>query len=189
MGDESGERGLKAVLAASRATMLWPDGSLRQPVNSKCLMNPSPTVPKVKYTGPDVHAETIAVAIAESTGSIRAYGIIPAHTHAVDKLDKKLADDGSEVRYCYEAGPTGFWLCRHLRQKGVSCEVIAPSLIPQEASDRVKTDRRDALNLARLFRAGELTPVTVPDETDEALRDLVRTRLAAVERRCSVARR
>lgn len=149
-------------------------------------MNPSPTVSKIKYTGLDVHAETIAVALAESTGSVRAYGTIPAHTHAVDKLVKKLAQDGAEVRYVYEAGPTGFWLCRPLRRKGVPCEVIAPSLIPQKASDRVKTDRRDALNLARLFRAGELTTVTVPDEADEAIRDLVRTRLAAVEdlRRC-----
>ena len=111
---------------------------------------------------------------------------MPAHTHSVDKLIKKLAEDGAEVRYVYEAGPTGFWLCRHLRSKGVPCEVIAPSLIPQKASDRVKTDRRDALNLARLFRSGELTSVRVPDEADEAIRDLVRTRLATVEdlRRC-----
>jgi transposase len=149
-------------------------------------MNPSPTVSKIKYVGLDVHAETIAVAVADSSGGVRAYGIVPAHTHAVDRLVKKLAEDGTEVRYVYEAGPTGFWLCRHLRGKGISCAVIAPSLIPQKASDRVKTDRRDALNLARLFRAGELASVRVPDEADEAIRDLVRTRLATVEdlRRC-----
>ena len=141
---------------------------------------------KIKYVGLDVHAETIAVAIADSSGDVRPYGIVPAHTHAVDKLVRKLAEDGTEVRYVYEAGPTGFWLCRHLRGQGIACEVIAPSLIPQRASDRVKTDRRDALNLARLFRAGELTTVRVPDEADEAIRDLVRTRLAAIEdlRRC-----
>ena len=149
-------------------------------------MNPSPTVTKIKYVGLDVHAETIAVAIADSSGAVRAYGTVPAHSHSVDRLVKKLAEDGMEVRYVYEAGPTGFWLCRHLRGKGIPCEVIAPSLIPQKASDRVKTDRRDALNLARLFRSGELTSVRVPDEADEAIRDLVRTRLATVEdlRRC-----
>ena len=149
-------------------------------------MNSSPTILKIKYVGLDVHAETIAVAIADSSGALRSYGIVPAHTHSVDKLVKKLAEGGSEVRYVYEAGPTGFWLCRHLRKQGLSCEVIAPSLIPQKASDRVKTDRRDAQNLARLFRAGELTIVRVPEETDEAIRDLVRVRLATVEalRRC-----
>ena len=149
-------------------------------------MNPSPTNPNVKYVGLDVHAETIAVALAEATGPVRAYGIIPAHTHAVDRLVRKLAEARTELRFVYEAGPTGFWLCRHLRARGTFCQVIAPSLIPKKASDRVKTDRRDALNLARLFRSGELTAVTVPDEADEAIRDLVRARLAAIEdqRRC-----
>lgn len=149
-------------------------------------MNPSPTLPKVKYVGLDVHAETIAVAIADSSGTVRSYGTVPAHSHAVDRLVRKLASEGADVRYVYEAGPTGFWLCRHLRARDIPCEVIAPSLVPQKASARVKTDRRDALNLARLFRAGELTPVHVPDEADEAIRDLIRVRLAAVEdlRRC-----
>ena len=137
-------------------------------------MNPSPTNPNVRYVGLDVHAETIAVGLADSTGQVRPYGIIPAHSHSVDKLVKKLTEDRSELRFVYEAGPTGFWLCRHLRARGIACEVIAPSLIPKKASDRVKTDRRDALNLARLFRSGELTAVTVPDEADEAIRDLVR---------------
>ena len=126
-------------------------------------MNPSPTVQKIKYVGLDVHAETIAVAIADSSGAVRAYGIVPAHTHAVDKLVRKLAADGAEVRYVYEAGPTGFWLCRHLRGKGVSCEVIAPSLIPQKASDRVKTDRRDAAHLPDLLRHGRFPTIWLPD--------------------------
>ena len=149
-------------------------------------MNSSPTNPSIKYVGLDVHGQTIAVAIAENSGEVRSYGTIPAHSHAVDKLHKKLCADGAVVRYVYEAGPTGFWLARHLRQHGLDCQVVAPSLVPKKASDRVKTDRRDALTLARLFRAGELTFVHVPDEADEAIRDLVRTRLRAVQdlRRC-----
>ena len=149
-------------------------------------MNPSPTNPNVKHVALDVHAETFAVALADSTGPVRPYGIIPAHTHSVDRLIKKLSEDRSDLRFVYEAGPTGFWLCRYLKSRGIFCQVIAPSLIPKKASDRVKTDRRDALNLARLFRSGELTAVTVPDEADEAIRDLVRARLASIEdqRRC-----
>ncbi|MCW5930008.1 MAG: IS110 family transposase, partial [Chitinophagaceae bacterium] len=179
-------RGLEAALAATRATGLWPDGSLRQSVNQKCLMNPSPTEKKLKYVGLDVHAQTIAVAIAEATGEVRSYGNIPANTQAMDRLHKRLTQDGSQVRYVYEAGPTGFALCRHLRRQGIRCEVVSPSLIPKRASDRVKTDRRDALTLARLLRAGELTSIHVPDEADEAIRDLVRCRLGAVQdlRRC-----
>ena len=148
-------------------------------------MNSSPTEPKLKYVGLDVHAETIAVAIADSA-ELRSYGNIPAHTHALDRLHKRLSEDGSQVRYVYEAGPTGFALCRHLRGRGISCAVVSPSLIPKRASDRVKTDRRDALTLARLLRAGELTSIHIPDEADEAIRDLVRGRLRAVEdlRRC-----
>lgn len=149
-------------------------------------MNPPSTSAIVKYVGLDVHAETIAVALADPSGEVRSYGNIPAHTHALDKLHKRLTADRTEVRYVYEAGPTGFALCRHLRAKAIVCQVVCPSLVPKRASDRVKTDRRDALALARLFRAGELTYITVPAEADEAIRDLVRTRLAAVEdlRRC-----
>ena len=82
----------------------------------------------------------------------------------------------STLRFCYEAGPTGYPLCRHLRQQGFKCDVVAPSLIPKKASDRVKTNRRDSQQLARLFRAGELTGIYVPDAADEAIRDLVRGR-------------
>lgn len=135
----------------------------------------------VHYIGLDVHKETIAVSIApQNSTEVRRYGIIGGTLDAVDKLLKKLSSPGVELRLAYEAGPCGFVLCRHLRSKGIHCEVIAPSLIPKKASDRVKTDRRDADQLARLYRAGELTAIHVPDQEDEAIRDLVRARFAAM---------
>src|SRR5207302_3382789 len=92
---------------------------------------------------------------------------------------------GSDVilHACYEAGPCGFGLARRLRQLGVECEVVAPSLTPTRSGERVKTDKRDALKLARLLRAGELTPVYIPESTDEAIRDLCRARSDAVDDR------
>ena len=93
---------------------------------------------------------------------------------------KNSAASGGERRFVYEAGPCGFVLCRHLRNQGLVCEVVAPSLIPKQATDRVKTDRRDADQLARLYRAGELTAIHVPDQEDEAVRDLVRARTSAM---------
>jgi transposase len=135
----------------------------------------------VHYIGLDVHKETIAVSIApQNSTEVRRYGIIGGTLDAVDKLVKKLAQENAELRFAYEAGPCGFVLCRHLRNRGIHCEVIAPSLIPKKASDRVKTDRRDADQLARLYRAGELTAVHVPDQEDEAIRDLVRARTSAM---------
>jgi len=135
----------------------------------------------VHYIGLDVHKETIAVSIApQSSTEVRRYGIIGGTLDAVDKLVKKLAQEKVELHLVYEAGPCGFVLCRHLRNKGLHCEVIAPSLIPKKASDRVKTDRRDADQLARLYRAGELTAIHVPDQEDEAIRDLVRARTSAM---------
>jgi transposase len=133
---------------------------------------------KVRFVGLDVHAETIAVAVAETGGEVRSLGIIPNRPESVRKMIKKLAE-GGKLKCCYEAGPTGYVLYWQLAQLGVDCEVIAPSLIPTKAGDRVKTDRRDAERLARCYRAGELTPVWVPDEAHEALRDLVRAREAA----------
>jgi transposase len=119
---------------------------------------------KVHYIGLDVHKESIAVSIApEGTTEVRRYGIIGGTLAAVDKLLKKLASEGVEQRVAYEAGPCGFVLCRHLRGQGIECAVVSPSLIPKKASDRVKTDRRDADQLARLHRAGELTAIQVPD--------------------------
>lgn len=135
----------------------------------------------VHCIGLDVHKETIAVSIApQNSTEVRRYGIIGGTLDAIDKLVKKLAAENVELRFVYEAGPCGYVLCRHLRNKGFVCEVIAPSLIPRKASDHVKTDRRDADQLARLFRAGELTTIHVPDQEDEAIRDLVRARFAAM---------
>lgn len=135
----------------------------------------------VHHLGLDVHKESIAVSIApQHSAEVRRYGIIGGSLAAVDKLVKKLSQPGIELRLVYEAGPCGFVLCRHLRGQGLHCDVVAPSLVPRKASDRVKTDRRDADQLARLHRAGELTALHVPDPEDEAIRDLVRARSAAV---------
>ncbi len=133
---------------------------------------------KLLFVGLDVHAETIAVAVAEPGGEVRSHGIIPNRVESVRKLIRKLGPAPS-LRVCYEAGPTGYVLYWQLTQMGVACEVIAPSLVPTKAGDRVKTDRRDAEKLARCYRAGELTAVWVPDAAHEALRDLVRAREAA----------
>ncbi len=133
---------------------------------------------KIRFVGLDVHADTIAVAVAEEAGEVRSLGSIPNRLESVRKTIGKLAPAGT-LKCCYEAGPTGYVLYWQLTQLGVACEVIAPSLIPAKAGDRVKTDRRDAEKLARCYRAGELTAVWVPDEVHEALRDLVRAREAA----------
>ena len=132
----------------------------------------------VRFIGLDVHAETIAVAAAEPTGDVRALGVIPNRIESIRKLVKKLGPV-DQLRVCYEAGPTGYVVYWQLTALGVKCEVVAPTLVPVKAGDRVKTDRRDALKLARSYRAGDLTPVWVPDAAHEALRDLVRAREAA----------
>ncbi len=133
---------------------------------------------KVQCVGLDVHAETITVAVAELDGEVRSMGTIPNRLESIRKLIHKLGPV-EHLRACYEAGPTGYVLYWQLTQLGVACQVIAPSLIPTKAGDRVKTDRRDAEKLARCYRAGELTAVWVPDAAHEALRDLVRAREAA----------
>lgn len=132
----------------------------------------------VRFIGLDVHAETIAVAVAETDGDVRSLGVIPNRPASIRKLVKKLGPVGS-LRVCYEAGPTGYVIYWQLTGLGVCCEVVAPTLVPVKAGDRVKTDRRDATKLARSYRAGDLTPVWVPDAAHEALRDLVRAREAA----------
>jgi transposase len=133
---------------------------------------------KVRFLGMDVHAETIAVAIAEPDGEVRSLGTIANRAESIRKLVKKLGPV-DHLKACYEAGPTGYVLYWQLAQLGVACEVIAPTLVPVKAGDRVKTDRRDAERLARSYRSGDLTPVWVPNEGSEALRDLVRAREAA----------
>jgi len=132
----------------------------------------------VRFIGLDVHAETIAVAVAEPGGEVRSLGTIPNRPEPVARLIRKLGKP-EQLRVCYEAGPTGYVLYWQLSELGVKCEVIAPTLVPVKAGDRVKTDRRDAEKLARCYRAGDLTAVWVPDAAHEALRDLVRARLAA----------
>ena len=132
-----------------------------------------------RFVGLDVHAETIAVSVAERDGGeVRSLGIIANREHSVKKLIGKLGPIDT-WKACYEAGPTGYALYWQLTRLGCSCEVVAPTLIPVKAGDRVKTDRRDAERLARALRAGDLTAVWVPDESHEALRDLVRAREAA----------
>jgi transposase len=130
---------------------------------------------RMRYVGLDVHAETITAAIAESDGSVRELGTICNRPEAVRKLLAKLGP-AAQLRVCYEAGPTGYTLYWQITALGVHCDVIAPSLIPTKAGDRVKTDRKDAAKLARCYRAGDLTAVWVPDAATEALRDLVRAR-------------
>ena len=132
----------------------------------------------VRFIGLDVHAETIAVAVAEADEDVRTLGVIPNRPESIRKLVKKLGP-AEQLRVCYEAGPTGYVVYWQLAGLGVRCEVIAPTLVPVKAGDRVKTDRRDAIKLARSYRAGDLTPVWVPDAAHEALRDLVRAREAA----------
>lgn len=132
----------------------------------------------VRFVGLDVHADTIAVAVAESSGETRDLGVIPNSADAVKKLIKKLGPV-EYLRACYEAGPTGYVTYWQLVGLGVAVEVVAPTLVPVRPGDRVKTDRRDAARLARSYRAGDLTAVWVPDAAHEALRDLVRAREAA----------
>jgi transposase len=133
---------------------------------------------KVRFLGLDVHAETITVAIAEPDGEVRSLGTIANRAELIRKLVKKLGPV-EQLKACYEAGPTGYVLYWQLAELCVACEVIAPTLVPIKAGDRVKTDRRDAERLARSYRSGDLTAVWVPDEGSESLRDLVRAREAA----------
>lgn len=131
-----------------------------------------------RFVGLDVHAETIAVAVAEGREEVRSVGTIPNEPECVARLIRKLG--GPEgLRVCYEAGPCGYALYWQFVGLGVACQVVAPSLVPVRPGDRVKTDRRDAIKLARSHRSGELTPVWVPDAEHEALRDLVRARQVA----------
>lgn len=132
-----------------------------------------------RYIGLDVHSATITVAIAEEDGPPSSHSTIANDPSAIRKLMTRLGDPDVQLRVAYEAGPTGYALHRQLTTLGIECMVVAPSLMPVRAGDKVKTDRRDALKLARLLRSGDLTAVWVPDQAHEALRSLVRSRADA----------
>jgi transposase len=138
---------------------------------------------KEAFIGIDVAKLRNAVAVADAgrDGEVRFYGEVDASPDSMRRLAARLAGRYQRLHFCYEAGPTGYGLHRLLTGLGHSCVVVAPSLIPRKPSDRVKTNRRDALTLARLLRAGELTAVWVPDTAHEAMRNLVRARTAAVK--------
>ena len=129
-----------------------------------------------RFVAMDIHKDSITVAIAEDGRAPALYGAIASTGAAVAKLAGKLSGSGASLRFCYEAGPCGYGVYRQLRALGHACAVVAPSMIPRRPGDRIKTDRRDALSLARLHRNGELTAVWVPDEEQEAIRDLERAR-------------
>ena len=135
------------------------------------------------FVGIDVAKARNAIAIADGGrgGEVRFLGEVDASEENMRRVVKRIAAKYSRVYFCYEAGPTGYGLHCVITSLGHSCIVVAPSLIPRRPGDQVKTNRRDAVALARLLRAGELTAVWVPDEGHEAMRDLVRARAAAVD--------
>ena len=130
------------------------------------------------YVGMDVHKDSIAVASVaqDHHAEVVSLGNIGTRQCDIDQLIRRLQSKSPHLVFVYEAGPCGYWLSRDLTQKGHACWVVAPSLIPKKAGDRVKTDRRDAVPLARLMRSGDLTAVYVPRVEDEAIRDLSRAR-------------
>jgi len=142
----------------------------------------------IKYVGLGVHKVSVAVAEGGRGGEFRQLGVFESRPEVLSKLAARLSNKNCRVRFCYDAGPCGYGLQRLLTGYGHDCVVVAPSLIPMKAGDRVKTDRRDALMLAKLHRAGELTPIWIPDAGHEAIRDLVRAR-ATLGRVLSKARR
>ena len=135
------------------------------------------------YVGLDVHRATIVIAVAEEgrNGEVRPYGTIEHTTGNIEKLMRRLAKQGQDLHFCYEAGCCGYGLQRQIVSAGHLCTVVAPSRIPRKPGDHIKTDRRDAIKLARLNRAGELDAVWVPNAAHEAMRDLVRSRCDAQE--------
>jgi transposase len=130
----------------------------------------------------DVHKESLAVAYVAQAhdADVTFLGILGTRQVDIDQLVRRLHSKAKHLVFVYEAGPCGYWLSRDLTKKGYVCWVGAPSLIPKKAGDRVKTARRDAIQLARLMRSGDLTPVYVPTVEDEAIRDLSRAREEAL---------
>lgn len=150
-------------------------------------MKPNSDTTTKLYIGFDVHKEKTSIAIAEpgAAGEIRSYGEVATTQIALERTLRKITKARGltlpEIHVCYEAGGCGMWIARMLVRLKVVCTVVAPSLIPTKAGDQVKTDKRDAIKLGRLLRAGELTAVHIPDETDEAIRDLCRARVDAMD--------
>jgi transposase len=172
-------------------TYLLRDSNTVEPQNTLRPLRPDPAITAtvdvicgrpagpVLFIGLDVHNDSIAVSLAPSDSTeVRRYGIIGGTHDDVLRLLKKLsaAHPGLALKCCYEAGPRGYPLCRFIRSHGAECIIVSPSKVPRQPGDRVKTDRRDADQLARLYRAGELTGIYVPDPADEAVRDLIRAR-------------
>src|SRR5262245_6186042 len=145
-----------------------------QPQTRRSAMSHSSTL----YVGLDVHKDSIAVAYVakDHDAEVTYLGTISTRQCDIDHLIRKMQSKAKHLVFVYEAGPCGYWLYRYLTKKGYDCWVVAPSLIPKKPGDRVKTDRRDAVQLARLMRSGDLTRVYVPTVEDEAIRDLTRAR-------------
>src|SRR4249920_1670570 len=135
----------------------------------------------ITFVGLDLHKAAVCIAVAEGGrgGDVRQLGVFENRPEILNKVVSRLSKPGRRLSFCYEAGPCGYGLHRLLTGSGHDCVVVAPSLIPVKAGDRVKTDRRDAVMLAKLHRAGELTPIWIPDAAHEAMRDLVRARATA----------
>jgi len=171
---EGAKRGLRPE--GSRATKV-------RMIKTHTLSVPSTTLKTIiRHVGFDVHKDTIAVAVAQEGEEPRYLKTISHDLHAVEKLIHELREKGKyQLRVCYEAGPTGFVLARRLLAWGVDCIVVSPSKVPKGSDDRVKTDKHDAIKLARLLRSGDLKGIHLPDERDEAVRDLCRARTDAVE--------
>jgi transposase len=168
------------VYAGFAPLLLSPNGC--QILNDPCLLAEISFGPLIRgfgimFVGLDVHKDSISIAPAEDgrDGEVRHYGKIDGDLAALDRATAKFEKD-RELHFVYEAGPTGYVIYRHLKSKACSCQVVAPSETPRKSGDRVKTDRRDAISLARGERSGDLTHVAVPTPEDEAMRDLVRAR-------------
>ena len=181
--EKRGERGVEA----GNKRGLPPGGSRATKVgmtkSNNTLKAPATTLgASIRHVGLDVHKDTIAVAVAEGIAEPYFVKTISHDLHAVEKLVGELRERGKyQLRICYEAGPTGFVLARRLQAWRIECLVISPSHVPKRSADKVKTDKRDALKLARLLRSGDLKSIHLPDERDEAVRDLCRARTDAVE--------
>lgn len=184
MSREKEEKEERSVAAGNRRGLLPERGRATKVrmTKSNTLKSPAATKQTIRHIGLDVHKDTIAVAVAEESGEPCFLKTISHDLHAVEKLVKELRDGGRyALRFCYEAGPTGFVLARRLKAWGIECLVISPTHIPKASGDKVKTDRRDAIKLAKHLRSGDLKGIHIPDESDEAVRDLCRARTDAVE--------